>query len=50
MRRDYFVYQLDGMNVEELWLQQEGAACHTTGETIELLKGMELWIIFREGM
>jgi hypothetical protein len=30
--------QLDGMDVESMWFQQDGATCHTVGETMELLR------------
>jgi len=29
--------QLDGMDMENTWLQQDGATCHTACETMELL-------------
>ncbi|XP_073819568.1 uncharacterized protein [Musca autumnalis] len=38
MITDYFVPELDGMNVDELWFQQDGATCHTAHVTIDLLK------------
>lgn len=38
MIRDYFVQNLDGLDVEEMWFQQDGATCHTSGVTIDLLK------------
>ncbi|XP_073831484.1 uncharacterized protein [Musca autumnalis] len=38
MITDYFVSELDGMNVDELWFQQDGATCHTAHVTIDLLK------------
>jgi hypothetical protein len=30
--------QLDGMDMEGMWFQQDGATCHTAGETMELLR------------
>jgi hypothetical protein len=30
--------QLDGMETEDMWFQQDGATCHTVHETIELLR------------
>jgi hypothetical protein len=30
--------QLDGMETEDMWFQQDGASCHTARETIELLR------------
>ncbi|XP_073847020.1 uncharacterized protein [Musca autumnalis] len=38
MISDYFVPELDGMNVDELWFQKVGATCHTAHVTIDLLK------------
>ncbi|XP_073831485.1 uncharacterized protein [Musca autumnalis] len=38
MVTDYFIPELDGMNVDELWFQQDGATCHTAHVTIDLLK------------
>jgi len=38
MITDFFVPQLNGVNVEELWFQQDGATCHTTRDTINLLQ------------
>ena len=30
--------QLDGMDMEGMWVQQDGATCHTARETTELLQ------------
>ena len=30
--------QLDGMEMEDMWSQQDGATCHTARETTELLQ------------
>jgi hypothetical protein len=30
--------QLDGMDMEGMWFQQDGATCHTAGKTMELLR------------
>jgi hypothetical protein len=30
--------QLDGMDLEDMWFQQDGATCHTARETIDLLR------------
>ena len=30
--------QLDDMDLEEMWLKKDGATCHTTRETIDLLR------------
>jgi hypothetical protein len=30
--------QLDGMDMEGMWFQQDGATCHTACETMELLR------------
>jgi len=38
MITDYFVPKLDGMNVDEIWFQQDGDTCHTAHVTIDLLK------------
>lgn len=38
MITDFFVPQLNGVNVEQLWFQQDGATCHTAGDTIRLLQ------------
>ncbi|CAK9804715.1 hypothetical protein ANTQUA_LOCUS4205 [Anthophora quadrimaculata] len=32
-----FVPKLQDMNVDDMWFQQNGATCHTTRETIQLL-------------
>ncbi|PBC26325.1 hypothetical protein APICC_08710 [Apis cerana cerana] len=32
-----FVPKLQNMNVNNMWFQQDGAICHTTRETIQLL-------------
>lgn len=39
MITDFFWEQLEGIDIEDLWFQQDGATCHTAGETIQLLRG-----------
>jgi len=29
---------LDDIDLDDMWFQQDGATCHTAGQTIELLK------------
>ena len=36
--REFLWPQLDGLCVEDMWLQQDGATCHTARERIELLQ------------
>ena len=38
MIRDYFWPQLDDMDLDNMWFQQDGATCHTAHVTIDLLK------------
>lgn len=38
MIRNFFVPQLRGINLADMWFQQDGATCHTAGATIDLLK------------
>ena len=33
----FFVPKLQDTDVDEMWFQQDGATCHTAGETIQLL-------------
>ena len=35
---NFFVPQLAGINLSEMWFQQDGATCHTARDTINLLK------------
>lgn len=38
MIRDYFIPRLEGLDVADMWFQQDGATCHTSNMTIDLLK------------
>ena len=38
MWEDYFWSELDGLDLSDMWFQQDGAACHTAGQTIDILK------------
>ena len=38
MITDYFWQQLQGMDLDDMWFQQDGATCHTAHSTIDLLK------------
>jgi hypothetical protein len=38
MIRSFFVPQLAGINLADMWFQQDGATCHTAHATIDLLK------------
>lgn len=38
MIREFLWPHLDGMNLDDMWFQQDGATCHTTRETTELLR------------
>ncbi|GFV80592.1 uncharacterized protein TNCV_4617541 [Trichonephila clavipes] len=38
MIANFFIPELNNHDVQELWLQQEGATCHTARATIDLLK------------
>ena len=38
MISDFFVPELEDVDVDDLWCQQDASACHTTNETINLLK------------
>lgn len=38
MITNFFVPQLQGINVADMWFQQDGATCHTARDTINLLK------------
>ena len=38
MINDFFVPELDDVDVDDLWFQQDGATCHTANATIDLLK------------
>ena len=42
--------KLQNMNVNNMWFQQDGAICHTTRETIQLLhESFPSRVIFRFG-
>jgi len=38
MMAEFLWPQLDGMDMEGMWFQQDGAICHTACETMELLR------------
>ncbi|GFU16493.1 transposable element Tc3 transposase [Trichonephila clavipes] len=38
MSTNFFIPELNNPDVQELWFQQDGAACHTARATIDLLK------------
>ncbi|GFX14661.1 hypothetical protein TNCV_4016591 [Trichonephila clavipes] len=38
MITNFFIPELNNHDVQELWFQQDGAACHTARATIDLLK------------
>ncbi|GFV22243.1 DUF4817 domain-containing protein [Trichonephila clavipes] len=38
MITNFFILELNNHDVQELWLQQDGATCHTARATIDLLK------------
>lgn len=38
MINDFFVPELEDVDVDDLWFQQDGATCHTANDTINLLK------------
>jgi len=38
MINDFFIPELDHLDVGELWFQQDGATCHTARATLDLLK------------
>ncbi|GFV24015.1 transposable element Tcb2 transposase [Trichonephila clavipes] len=38
MITNFFIPELNNQDVQELWFQQDGAACHTARATIDLLK------------
>ncbi|GFX17337.1 putative LOC100569746 [Trichonephila clavipes] len=38
MITNFFIPELNNHDVQELWFQQDGAACHTARVTIDLLK------------
>ncbi|GFV10737.1 uncharacterized protein TNCV_1755751 [Trichonephila clavipes] len=38
MITNFFIPELNNHDVQELWLQQDGATCHTARATIDLLK------------
>lgn len=39
MLTDFFWPQINGMDLGNMWFQQDGATCHTARDTISLLKG-----------
>lgn len=38
MLKEYFFLQLEDLQLGDMWFQQDGATCHTAGQTIQLLK------------
>ncbi|GFY20564.1 transposable element Tc3 transposase [Trichonephila clavipes] len=38
MITNFFIHELHNHDVQELWFQQDGAPCHTTRATSDLLK------------
>ncbi|GFX94515.1 uncharacterized protein TNCV_3087441 [Trichonephila clavipes] len=38
MITNFFIPELNNHNVQDLWIQQDGATCHTARATIDLLK------------
>ena len=38
MITDFFLLTLDGIDVDNVWFQQDGATCHTSHATIDLLR------------
>ncbi|GFY20042.1 DUF4817 domain-containing protein [Trichonephila clavipes] len=38
MITNFFIPELNNLDVQELWFQQDGATCHTARATIDLLK------------
>ncbi|GFX64415.1 transposable element Tcb1 transposase [Trichonephila clavipes] len=38
MITNFFIFELNNHDVQELWFQQDGATCHTARATIDLLK------------
>lgn len=40
MLRDYFWPKLDGIDISNVYFQQDGATCHTSGETIQVVNEM----------
>ena len=38
MITNFFVAELEGINDADMWIQQDGATCHTARDTINLLK------------
>ena len=38
MLRNFLLPELQNINIEDMWFQQDGATCHTARETINLLK------------
>lgn len=38
MLTEYFWEELDDLDLDNMWFQQDGATCHTAGQTIDLLK------------
>ena len=37
MTTHFFLPQKDGMDLEDMWLEQDGATCHTARESMALL-------------
>lgn len=40
MLTQYFWQEFDDYDIDDTWFQQDEATCHTSTETIDLLKGM----------
>ncbi|GFV73348.1 uncharacterized protein TNCV_2010871 [Trichonephila clavipes] len=38
MITNFFIPELNNLDVQELWFEQDGATCHTARATIDLLK------------
>ena len=38
MMNDFFIENMEGIDLEEMWFQQDGATCHTANATVDLLK------------
>ena len=38
MIRDFLFENMEDIDLDEIWFQQDGATCHTANATIELLK------------
>ena len=50
MINEFLLPKIEDIGVADLWFQQDGATCHTAGETIDLLKeNIHEQIISRNG-